>query len=94
MTTTVYTASFTDAGGKKFHGTISWDKYTLRRLDAKICPHITESEVDYPVWTQTASHGRSGLETLVKIMKAKATKMGLTLVSEGETAFAVKDEQR
>ncbi len=90
MTVTVYIATFVGADGKKFHGTISWDKYTPRRLDATLCPQITESEVDYPLWKQTATHDRSGLEALIKKLKDKTAKMQLTLVSEGETAFPVR----
>jgi hypothetical protein len=90
MTTTVYTATFVDADGKKFHGTICWDKYSPRRLDATLCRHITESEVDYPQWTQSAPYGRGGLETLMRRMKSKTAKMHLTLVSEAETAFSVR----
>jgi len=90
MTTTVYIATYTDSDGKKFYGSIRWDKYTPRRLNATICPHVTETEVDYPVWTQNSSYGRTGLEALVKKMKAKAAKMALALVSEEETAFRVK----
>ena len=90
MTVTVYIASFVGADGKAFHGSIFWDKYSPRRLVANLCPHISPLEVDYPVWKLTASHTRSGLEKLRLKMKGKASKMHLTLVSEGETKFAVQ----
>ena len=88
MTVTVYNASFTDATGKQFHGAISWDKYTPRWLNATICPHISASEVDYPIWTARASNDRKGLTSLVQKTQGKAKRLALTLVSDGETAFA------
>ena len=88
MTVTVYQATFTDAAGKKFHGSISSDKYTPRQLGATICPHITVNEVDYPIWTAKAANTRDGQDSLVQKMKTKATKLNLALVEEGETAYA------
>lgn len=88
MTVTVYQATFVDATGKKFHGSISSDKYTPRQLDATICPHITDSEVDYPIWTAKAANNRSGQDTLVRKMKSESERLGLALVEEGETAYA------
>lgn len=90
MTVTVYSLSFVNPDGGKVHGSISWDKYTPKRLEAKLCPHITKTEVDYPVWSVTAPHNRKGLDLLVGKTKRKASAMGLTLVSERETAYAVR----
>ena len=90
MTVTAYLSTFADPKGQKDHGSIFWDKYTPKRLKATLCPHITASEVDYPVWSVTAPNNRKGLELLVGKTKRKASGMGLTLVSEKETAYAVK----
>jgi hypothetical protein len=88
MTVTVYQATFANATGKKFNGSISSDKYTPRRLGATICPHITVNEVDYPIWTAKDASTRSGLASLVRKMRSKATQLGFTVVKEGETAYA------
>ena len=88
MTVTVYQATFADAAGNKFHGSVYSDKYTPRQLGATICPHITINEVDYPIWTAKAANTRSGQDTLMQKMKAKATRLELTLIEEGETAYA------
>lgn len=90
MTVTVYHASFTDATGKAFHGGISWDKYTPKLLDATICPHLSASEVDYPIWTARATHTRSGVTSLVQKMKARAGRLKLTMVSEAETKYCAQ----
>ncbi len=90
MTVTTYLATFADPKGQKYHGSIFWDKYTPRRLIANLCPHINSLEVDFPVWKLSAAYSRSGLEKLTIRMKGKASKMNLTLVSEGETKFSVK----
>lgn len=88
MTVTAYLATFTDPKGQKFHGSIFWDKYHPRSFTATICPHITESEVDYPVWKVNAVYGREGLESLIEKMKGRAKKLELQMVSEKETEFA------
>lgn len=88
MTVTVYHATFSDASGKKFHGSVSSDKYTPRQLGATICPHITANQVDYPIWTAKAANTRAGQDMLVQKMKTKATRLELTLLEEGETAYA------
>jgi hypothetical protein len=87
MTVTSYIAKFSDPEGKKFHGSIFWDKYHPKRLTAQICPHISDSEVDYPVWTATATNGRTGFDALVAKMKGRAMRMDLQLGSEAETKF-------
>jgi hypothetical protein len=89
MTGTVYTASFVDAEGKKFHGSIFWGKYTPKRLVATLCPHIDSMEVDYPIWTLSSVYSRKGLEILSDKMKAESLKLHLVITSEGETKFAV-----
>ncbi len=90
MTVTVYIAKFSASGGRNLSGTVSWDKHTPRRLDAQLCPFIGPSEVDYPVWTRHAPYGREGLVRLIGALKKKTLAMGLTLVSEEETDFAVR----
>ncbi len=90
MTVTVYSLSFIDPDGGKVLGSIFWDKYTPKRLKATLCPHITESEVDYPAWSVTAPHNRKGLDLLIEKTKKKAEDMGLVLKSEKETSFPVR----
>lgn len=88
MTVTTYRAKFTDQSGKKYHGAVFADKYHPKSFQAHLCPHITELEVDYPEWTAKGANSRDGMESLVRKMKAKAKKMGLGLISEGETRYA------
>lgn len=90
MTVTVYSLSFSSPDGGKVRGSIFWDKYTPRRLKATLCPHITESELDYPTWSVTAPHNHKGLDLLIEKTKKQAAKMDLTLTSEKETSFPVR----
>jgi hypothetical protein len=90
MTTTVYIAKFSFNGTREFSGTVSWDKYTPKMLDAKLCAYIGPNTVDYPAWSQKAPYERSGLQRLVGAMKKQALIMGLSLVTERETKFAVR----
>ena len=90
MTVTSYNATFAATKGQKFHGTIFWDKYHTRRLTAQICPHISEHEVDYPVWTATATNNREGFEALVEKMKGRAKRMKLQVIAATENKFAPK----
>lgn len=92
MTVTVYQASFADSTGKKFHGSISSDKYTPKRLDAAIAQHISAHETDYPVWTDHAASGREGMRLLIRKITRKAQAMKLTLIEEAETKYAPKEE--
>ncbi len=88
MTVTLYLATLVDSGGKRHHGSINWDKYNPKQIRATICPHLTSIEIDYPVWTQASTYTRSGLETLIKKLKAKSSKLGFALTAEAETRFA------
>lgn len=92
MTVTVFNATFADAKGAKFHGSISSDKYTPKRFDATICPHISASETDYPIWTAHATNSREGMLSLIAKMKKKAKALKLTLTKEAETKYAPKSE--
>lgn len=92
MTVTVYTFSFAAPEAGKVHGSIFWDKYTPRRLKATLCPHITESTVDYPAWSVTAPNNRKGLDLLIGKTKRKAASMDLVLMSEKETAYPVRQD--
>ena len=65
MTTTVYIAKFSFNGTREFSGTVSWDKYTPKMLDAKLCAYIGPNTVDYPAWSQKAPYERSGLQRLL-----------------------------
>ena len=91
MTITVFNATFADGNGGKFHGSISSDKHTPKRLDATLCPHITEHEVDYPIWTAHAAKGREGMLLLIDKMKRKAKTLRWRLVAEAETRYASID---
>lgn len=88
MTVTVFNAKFAKATGEKIAGSISWGKYTPRILDAKLCPHISECEVDYPIWTVRGANTRAGMEALVAKMQRKATTMRLTTLKAAETRYA------
>lgn len=91
MTVTVFNATFAKATGETIAGSISWDKYTPRRLDAKLCPHISDCEVDYPIWTVRGANTRAGMEALVAKMQQKAKAMKLTCTEEAETKYAPKE---
>jgi len=88
MTVTVYSAKFSSVNGL-YAGSISWDKYTPKKLDGRMCRYIDTHTVDYPVWSLSAHYSRKGLNKLVNSLKARAMAMGLILVSEGETRFAI-----
>lgn len=90
MTVIVYSLTFSTPDGGKVRGSIFWDKYTPKRLKATLCPHITESEVDYPTWSVAAPHNRKGLDLLIEKTKKKAAAMGLAIKSEKETSFPVR----
>ena len=88
MTVTVFNAKFSKATGEKIAGSISWDKYTPRSLDATLCPHISECEVDYPIWTVRAKNTRAGMEALIAKMQRKAKSLELTTLNATETRYA------
>ena len=94
MTVTYYVAEFTDSTGQKFVGQVFWDKYHQRRLQVTICPLVSPSMADYPIWETSGGfkvQNRAEMLAMVEKLKAKALKLGLALQSERETQYAPKD---
>lgn len=91
MTVTHYVAEFTDSTGKRLVGEVFWDKRHQRRLHATICPLLSSSLADYPIW-KTSGHysaqNRAEMDAMVQKLKDAAAKRLLTLTSERLTDFA------
>lgn len=91
MTVTHYVAEFADIAGQKFVGEVFWDKRHQRRLHATICPLLSASTADYPVWKASGPYrtqNRVEMDAMVTKLKNAAAKRHLTLTSERLTEFA------
>jgi len=97
VTVTFYTADFTDASGRRFVGQVYWDKLHQRQVRVSICPETSADMLDYPAWESSGTYRsqvRAEMEAMVKKLKRKADKLGLTLKSEQVTHYAPPASRR
>lgn len=91
MTVCYYTVNFANDEGKEFVGEVYWDKLYQHQLRISICPRIEPALLDYPIWESGGAYtskDRKRMLAMVRILKARARRLKLRLVSEKETEFA------
>ena len=88
MTVTTYIATFADAQGGTFHGSIFWDKHTPGILTATLGRYLPGGQVDFPTWDKSNQNTARRERGLVAAIKHAAALRGWYLQSEEYTCHA------